>query len=39
MREIADVRAHGTTGEVPLLRFARDEAAARKPSDGRPPFR
>jgi transposase len=39
MREIADARAHGTTGEVPLLRFARDEAAALKPIDGRPPFR
>jgi transposase len=39
MREIADVRAHGTTGEVPLLRFARDEAAVLKPIDGRPPFR
>ena len=39
MREIADVRVHGTTGEVPLVRFERDEAAALKPLDGRPPFR
>ena len=39
MREIADRRAHGTTGEAPLARFERDEAAALKPIDGRPPFR
>jgi transposase len=39
MREIADRRVHGTTGEVPLVRFERDEAAALKPIDGRPPFR
>jgi transposase len=39
MREIADVRVHGTTGEPPLLRFARDEAAALRPIAGRPPFR
>jgi transposase len=39
MREIADVRVHGTTGEAPLLRFERDEAAVLKPLDGRPPFR
>ena len=39
MREIADVRVHGTTGEAPLVRFERDEAAALKPLDGRPPFR
>src|SRR5215831_16189578 len=26
MREIADQRLHGTTGEVPLVRFQRDEA-------------
>ena len=37
-REIADVREHGTTGEAPRLRFERDEAAALKPLDGRPPF-
>jgi hypothetical protein len=39
MREIADLRVHGTTGEAPLARFARDEAAALKALDGRPPFR
>jgi hypothetical protein len=39
MREIADVRVHGTTGEAPLVRFERDEAGALKPLDGRPPFR
>jgi transposase len=39
MREIADVRVHGTTGEAPLLRFQRDEAAGLKPLGGRPPFR
>jgi transposase len=39
MREIADVRQHGTTGEAPLERFRRDEAAALRLLDGRPPFR
>ena len=39
MREVADVREHGTTGETPRLRFERDEAAALKPLDGRTPFR
>jgi len=39
MREIADVREHGTTGEAPLARFRREEAAALRPLDGRPPFR
>jgi transposase len=38
-REIADLRVHGTTGEVPLERFRRDEARALRPLDGRPPFR
>jgi transposase len=37
-REIADVRVHGTTGETPLQRFARDEAAALRPLAGIPPF-
>lgn len=36
-REIADVRVHGTTGELPLVRFA-DEAAALRPLGGRAPF-
>ena len=39
MREVADVRVHGTTGEVPMVRFERDEAAALRPLNGRPPFR
>jgi len=39
MREIADRRVHGTTGEVPLVCFQREEAAALAPLDGRPPFR
>jgi transposase len=30
-REVADQRVHGTTGEAPMLRFARDEAGKRKP--------
>jgi transposase len=38
MREIADVRIHGTTGEPPLVRFQRDEATALRPIDGRPAF-
>lgn len=38
-REVADVRIHGTTGEAPLERFTRDEAAALRPLSGRPPFR
>ena len=36
-REIADVRVHGTTGELPLVRFA-DEAEALRPLGGRAPF-
>jgi transposase len=39
MREIADVRIHGTTGEPPLQRFRCEEASALRPLDGRPPFR
>ncbi len=38
-REVADVRLHGTTGEPPVERFARNEAAALRPLAGRPPFR
>jgi transposase len=38
VREIADQRVHGTTGEVPAERFARDEAAALRPIDGIPSF-
>ena len=38
MREVADVRRHGTTGEAPLARFERDEADRLAPCAGRPPF-
>lgn len=37
-REVADVRVHGTTGEVPIERFRRDEAATLKSIGGIPPF-
>ncbi len=37
MREIADTRVHGTTGEPPLARFER-EAAALKPLPAKAPF-
>jgi transposase len=37
-REVADVRVHGTTGEPPIDRFARDEASALRPLAGTPPF-
>ena len=39
MREVADTRVHGTTGEAPVARFERDEVAALRPLAGRPPFR
>src|SRR5580693_1109233 len=39
VREIADVREHGTTGEASIARFHREEAAALRPLEGRPPFR
>ncbi len=39
MREVADRRIHGTTGEPPITRFERDEVVALRPVDGRPPFR
>jgi len=35
-REVADVRVHGTTGELPIVRFA-DEANALRPLSGRAP--
>jgi transposase len=37
-RTVADVRVHGTTGEKPIVRFERDEAAKLRPLGGRPPF-
>ena len=36
-REIVDRRCHGTTGEVPLVRFER-EAGRLRPCADRPPF-
>jgi hypothetical protein len=39
MRQVADMRVHGTTGEVPAERFAREEQQALRPLDGRPAFR
>ncbi len=39
MREVADRRVHGTTGEPPIVRFERDEQSALRPLAGRPPFR
>jgi transposase len=38
MRAVADVRVHGTLGEQPTERFARAEAAALRPLNGRVPF-
>lgn len=38
MREIADRRTHGTTGEVPLARFEEKEAAALQALPQKPPF-
>lgn len=37
LREVADTRVHGTTGERPILRFER-EAAALKPLPAKAPF-
>src|SRR3954453_5911076 len=34
VREVADVRIHGTTGEAPAERFAREEARALRPIAG-----
>jgi transposase len=38
MREVADARVHGTTGEVPIERFRAKEAAALRPLEGRTTF-
>jgi transposase len=38
MRDISDVRIHGTTGERPIDRFQREEAASLQPLNGKPPF-
>jgi transposase len=37
-REVANARVHGTTGEVPTVRFERDEAHRLKPLGQRPSF-
>jgi transposase len=37
-RDVADLRVHGTTGEAPRDRFAREEARALTPLAGKPPF-
>ena len=39
MREVADRRIHGTTGEPPIERFRREEAETLASLMGRPPFR
>src|SRR5215210_3150462 len=39
MREVADQRMHGTTGEVQMVRFEREERQALRPLGGKPPFR
>ena len=38
MREIADVRIHGSTGERPIARLRAGEATALQPLEGKPPF-
>jgi len=38
MREVADVRVHGTTGELPIERFRGQEATALRPLEGRTTF-
>lgn len=38
MRDVADVRVHGTTGEAPIARFERDERSALRPLPGKAPF-
>ena len=38
MRNVADMRVHGTTGEAPIDRFERDERAALRPLPGKAPF-
>lgn len=38
MRDVADVRLHGTTGELPIERFEREEQKALRPLPGKAPF-
>jgi transposase len=37
-RDVADARIHGTTEEIPMERFQREEAKALRSIDGLPPF-
>jgi hypothetical protein len=37
-RNVADVRIHGTTGELPIERFEREERAALRPLAAKAPF-
>jgi transposase len=37
-REVSDVRVHGTTGELPSVRFEREEASALRPVAHKAPF-
>lgn len=37
-KNIADVRVHGTTGDLPIDRFVSHESNALKPLSGKPPF-
>jgi len=38
MRDISDIRIHGTTGEKPIDRFEKEERQALQPLNGKPPF-
>jgi transposase len=38
MKDISDLRIHGTTGEKPIDRFQREEAAVLQSLNGKPPF-
>jgi transposase len=38
MREVADMRVHGTTGEAPMVRYERDERRMLKPLPAKAPF-
>lgn len=38
VREVADVRVHGTTGQPPIERFERDERRALRPLPNKAPF-
>ena len=38
MRDISDLRIHGTTGEKPIDRFEKEEKAVLQPLNGKPPF-